>query len=200
MQADKRNLFFVFDVESVGLHGPAFAVGYTVVDLAGNEVTWGRHVWQWARSIDVHVATVDYEDMAWCRAHIPAMPVDCQEPKDLRDKFWAAWERFRERAWMVVDCGWPVEAKFLEECVRDDPVARKWLGPYPLLDIAPIAAALGQDPTEPALRKPTEFPIHDPLADARQTARLWVEALGILASAQPRPTYFPLPPIKRPER
>jgi hypothetical protein len=36
----------------------------------------------------------------------------------------------------------------------------------------------GRDPLATYERLPNELPAHDPMADARQSARLWLECLG----------------------
>ena len=80
---------------------------------------------------------------------------------------------------MVADCPWPVEAKFLNACVREYGMA----GPYPLIDVGSVVLARGGDPTGPFDRLPNELPKHDPLADARQSARVFIEHLRQSAAA-----------------
>ncbi len=74
---------------------------------------------------------------------------------------------------VAVDAGYPVEALFLAACVADDFATRQWLAPYPLHEVQ-TAVTL----TEYKLadeRRPNELPMHNPLADARQSARIWLE-------------------------
>ena len=79
---------------------------------------------------------------------------------------------------MVADCAWPVEAKFLLQCVADDPLGREWGGPYPLHELATLLLAKGYDPVGDYGRKSElELPKHDPLADAMQSARVLHEAM-----------------------
>jgi hypothetical protein len=80
---------------------------------------------------------------------------------------------------LAADCAWPVEARFLAACVDDQPEQRAWEGPYPLIDIASVRLAAGLDPLATVERLPSEMPAHDPLADARQSARLLIEALKV---------------------
>jgi hypothetical protein len=155
-------MWFVFDVESDGLHGEAFAYGFVVVDDTG--------------------ADVEITD-AWVREHVvPANPrATCGTRREVRLKFWDAWVRWKERgAVMVADCAWPVEARFLAACVDDYPLGRPRDGPYPLHDVATMRLAAGLDPLATEGRLLNEMPIHNPLADARQSARLWLEALATL--------------------
>ncbi len=72
---------------------------------------------------------------------------------------------------MAVECGWPVEARFLAACIDEDP-DRASDGPYPLLEISTMMQAAGMDPMATYKRKPEELPAHDPRGDARLSARL----------------------------
>jgi hypothetical protein len=169
------DLFLVFDVESVGLHGEGFAVGWVVVDRDGNEVGHGRE------SCRPELAAGSEAGLEWVRQNIPLrqMVLGVGQVRDVRDAFWAAWTGWKARgAVLAADCGWPVEARFLAACIDDDWVSREWHGPYPLHDIASVRLAAGLDPLATEPRLPSEFPVHDPLADARQSARLLIEALG----------------------
>jgi len=81
---------------------------------------------------------------------------------------------------MFVECGWPVEANFLEACIRDYPKTRNWEGPYPMHEIATLMLAAGMDPMGTYERLPEELPAHEPLADVRLSARLLKEAFAKL--------------------
>ena len=80
---------------------------------------------------------------------------------------------------LVADCTWPVEARFLVACVMDDPEERRWEGPYPLLDVASVRLGAGLDPLASGKRLARELPEHHPMGDTRQSARLFLEALGV---------------------
>lgn len=164
-------LFMVFDVESVGLHGEGYAVGYVVVDSEGN-------VYENARlACDPKAATGDDEERVWIAANCPPIPADFVDPKGVRASFWVSWRRWAEQgAVLVADCAWPVEARFLAACVDDSPLDRTWLGPYPLHDVATARFLAGFDPLGLTERLHGELPQHDPMCDARQSARLWLEA------------------------
>jgi hypothetical protein len=166
--------FMVFDVESVGLHGEGFAVGWTVIDGDGKEIAGAEY------ACDPDRAAGDDDDRAWIKEH-------CRTTENvgtlaaLRHLFWEACEYTKKRGGMVAaDVPWPVEARFLAACVDADREARKWAGPYPLLDIASVRYAAGLDPLRTEERLPRELPEHSPLADARQSARLLIEALRLL--------------------
>lgn len=171
-------LFMVLDVESVGLHGEGFAVGYVVADSLGFE-----HV-NAVLSCDPAAAKGEQENRDWVAAHVPHMTHTHATPREVRDAFWAEWLHWKQRgARLVADCAWPVEARFLMQCVDDAPREREWEGPYPLHDLASVFLAHGRDPLATSPRLPRETPAHHPLADARQSARLLIGALQRSAEA-----------------
>jgi hypothetical protein len=173
MNAHAPPYFMVFDVESVGLHGEGFQFGWVVVDRTGRAFDEGY------AACPQEYARGDDEGRAWILANVPqpAQP-RCMNPRAVRDRFWEDWQRWKaDGAMLFADCCWPVEARFLAACVDDDPATRAWQGPYPLHDVASFRAAVGFDPLGTFDRLPDELPAHDPLADARQSARLLIEAL-----------------------
>lgn len=172
MPSVKPNLWMVFDVESVGLHGEGFAVGWVVVDARGTEVEARRE------ACPPDAAAGEEGVRGWVRASCPAFESRHATPAEVRAAFWERWLDWRAAgAGLAADCAWPVEARFLAACVDDDPKARGWAGPYPLHDVATLRVAAGLDPLATSGRLPNELPAHDPLADARQSARLLLEAL-----------------------
>lgn len=185
-----KNIHFVIDVESIGLHGEPYAVGYVAIDESGNELLAKR------LSIFPHQAHGDEDDREWVEQNIPPIPLSHESMEDMLDEFWRDWIAWKEQgALMFAECGWPVEAKFLAMCAGRNWPTNKWQGPYPLHDIASIMLAAGMDPMATYERTESELPKHDPLADARQSARLLSMAL---AAAQP--TASPPRPIRQPMR
>lgn len=166
----------VFDVESVGLHGEGFDVGYVVVNRSGETIAEKRI------SCDPGLARGSVKSREWVAEHVPQPQGHVFEsPRGVREQFWGAWLLYHARgAALVSDCGWPVEARFLAACIDDDPERREWDGPYPLHELASILLAAGMDPLAKRDRLPGELPEHDPLADARQSARLLAVALKAL--------------------
>lgn len=163
--------FLVFDVESIGLHGEGFAFGWVLV-VGDSQTMEGRFA---CPTVAAHGS---YAAADWVRENIAPIPANCKTPRQVRDAFWETWELCKALgALLVADCAWPVEARFLAACVDDDPGPREWGGPYPLHDLASIVLAKGGDPMATRERLERELPIHDPLADARQSARLLIEAL-----------------------
>lgn len=173
----KPKLYMVFDVESVGLHGEGYAVGWVVVDSEG------RHIAGASYACDPDRAKGDEDGRKWVteNAPMPTYGYNCSSPRWIRDEFWRAWDYAKKKgAVLVADCAWPVEARFLAACIDDDPKERAWGGPYPLHDVATARLAAGLDPLAKLDRLPDELPVHDPAADARQSARLFLEALNQL--------------------
>jgi len=171
---------FVFDVESVGLYGEGFAVAFTVQDSDGNEVESGYI------GCPIGSAEGGEEDRKWVKANVcPHLPeVTHHSPRAVRYWFWQKLQEWRNEpggCLFFAECGYPVESSFLAACVQDasiiDPNA-KWKAPYPLHDIASIMFAAGMDPMATYERGPNELPAHNPLADARLSARLLREAMS----------------------
>lgn len=175
--------FFVLDVESIGLHGDGFAAGWCVVDRGGHEHTSGI-----AWTMPDHGAG-RYDDFRWVQQHVvPALlqdDVPCAVRwtrlrclRDVRRAVWSTWREWQARgAWMAADVPWPVEARFMAACVDHDE-ADRGLMPYPMVDVASVRLAAGLDPLDTSPRLEGETPAHNPLADARQSARLLVDALA----------------------
>ncbi len=160
-------LFMVFDVESVGLHGEGFAVGFTVVNRKGDEVQFGLI----ACPPDAAIGSTNNLD--WVKWNVPVLHKTHEFPAGVRENFWRQWIGWKERgAVLVADCAWPVEARFLRDCVNDNLSEREWQGPYPLYDLASVILANGANPLEKFPRLKSELPEHNPLNDARQSARI----------------------------
>lgn len=165
--------YMIFDVESVGLHGEGFAVGYVVVNGDGKTLEEGMF------HCDPDLANGGDTDRRWVGDNVPELDQShgfCAYPADVRFAFWDVWQLWKERgATLWADCAWPVEARFLAQCVDDDLEGRAWEGPYPLHEIATAAMLCGRDPLVTLDRLPNELPSHNPLNDARQSARVFLE-------------------------
>lgn len=168
--------FFVFDVESIGLHGEGFAVG-------GGIYVSSTALKEFKFCCLPEEAIGEQADLEWVMDNVPDMQPTHIFAKQVRDAFWMEWEWARKR-WpdirMAGECVWPVEAGFLSKCIQDEIEIRKMDGPYPLLDISSIMYAAGMDPMATYDRLSDEVPAHDPLNDARQSARLLYMALSKL--------------------
>lgn len=164
----------VFDVESVGLHGEGYAVGFVVIDRERNILDQGMF------SCPINAARGNEKGFEWCRVHAEISNPTHTAPWLVRASFWRKWREWQERgAILAADTPWPVEAHFLEQCVEDNPVEREWQGPYPLLDVTSVLMVRGKDPIEKGDRLANEIPEHNPLCDARQSARLLLDNLTV---------------------
>lgn len=174
---------FVFDAESIGLHGETFAIGYVVIGPEGFFVEQGFFALD--PKEEPRIMGEESEDYKWVMANIPPIPVTHQFKDSMICAFWETWMRWKEKgALMFADVTWPVEARWLNACIDWDEPSRKWEGPYPLLDIASIRLAAGFYPLNTEERLDGEFPAHNPLCDARQSARLLLEALKKLGEVE----------------
>lgn len=164
--------FMVFDVESIGLHGEGFAVGWVVIDETGEELEVSQI------ACDPSQASGSSAGRQWVKENA-LFKINAKSPREVREGFWARWKWFKSQgALLAADVAWPVEANFLTACVREDHNSREWEGPYPLIDIASVRLAAGLDPLGKEDRLSGELPEHDPVADARQSARLLIEAIN----------------------
>lgn len=162
---------FVFDVESLGLHGEGFSVGGGCYELNGEVL------WEFLYATNPEAVIGDDDDRDWVKKNVPKVDYDCFGPLQVRRAFWKEWERAKEmNALMFAECNWPVEANFLRACVNDDLENRKWCGPYPLHDVATFLLAKGFNPMAIYPRLEHELPNHNPLCDARQSMRLLLTA------------------------
>ncbi len=167
-----NNLFMVIDVESIGLHGQGFAVAWVVVKRGGKCHEQGY------LACDPALCEGPEDSRLWVAENVPPLTVTSPDRAHLLNEFWAVWRSWADKgAVLVADCAWPVEAGFLFDCVKQDPVGREWTGPYPLYDLASICLVFGLDPTATRARLADEMPAHHPLMDARQTARQLLEVV-----------------------
>lgn len=194
----------VFDVESVGLHGGGFAVGWVVFQFdhgtdegvmthEGCFVTDPEHVHGPDSGREWLAKNLPPEVLGDFLLGVESVPANPEAPysykrrfdtqAQLRDAFWGEWERHKDRgARLWSHWGWPVEARFLAACVDDERRAdgespRDFAGPLPLHEIETAVLLAGVDKLE---RLWSELPEHHPLADARHSARTLCEALAIL--------------------
>lgn len=173
----KSDPFFIFDVESIGLHGEGFAV-------AGGIYIGYSAVYEFAYACPESEAAGDDADRDWVKKNVPVLHITHRNPEGVREAFFAEWEKAKVKypgICMAGECIWPVEAGFVARCIYQDKEKRNWSGPYPLHEIASIMAAAGMDPMITYARNASELPPHNPLADARLSARLLHDALLMLS-------------------
>jgi len=174
----KGNIF-VFDVESIGVLGEGFAVGWAVLSLPA-----GENIETNIENCDpMHALSSDLTDpradWAWLAQNcFPGMPPpNRRAPCDVRDAFWASWQKWhRHGAVLAHDNGSTVDLRFLTDGIRDDPDRLASPGMYPIIDIASVLWATGKSSYDNRARRPDERPQHNPLADALFSARNLAEA------------------------
>jgi hypothetical protein len=169
---------FSIDVECVGLYGDVFSVGVSIMDQTGNEID--NLFLRADHNINNNNYNNLFDNIKWIEEHvIPTLdPINCDNLLDLRDHFWDFYiESKKKYPNMIVisDCGSPCESGFFRTCILDDLVHRQWLGPYPLHELGTLLLARGKDPVGTYERNNDELPKHNPLCDARQSGRIWIE-------------------------
>lgn len=171
---------FVFDVECAGLHGEAYAAGYVVWN-AGQEIERGTF------ACDPESVRGLPLDHLWIGQNIPIIEINRSSPRAVREALWEKWMQWKgENTVMAADCAWPVEARFLAECVDGNVQERAFAGPYPLIEISSMLLAAGVDPmADHERRGEMENPKHHPQKDASQSARLLWEAINVLVRRLP---------------
>jgi hypothetical protein len=170
---------FVFDVESIGLHGQHFAV-------AGGVFIEGRPVREFLYACPRAIAVGQPLDRKWINENIPDFGVNFDSPEEVGcffSFFLDDMKREYPTLQIAAECAYPVETRFLAYCL--DSVSGLPFTIYPLHEIASFMAAAGMDPMATYDRLPNELPKHDPRADARQSARLLHEALVKLSKNTP---------------
>ena len=171
---------FVFDVESIGLHGQHFAV-------AGGVFIDSKETSSFCLACPPHKARGNVSDRTWVAENCPPIPFNCDDPMDVALTFLRTLSVVKAKhpdVLVFAECGFPVETTFLTYChlVND---LKLPITSYPLHEIASFMAAAGMDPMATYDRLPNELPKHDPRADARQSARLLHEALVKLNKSTP---------------
>lgn len=168
---------FIFDVESIGLHGEGFAVAGVVCCKDGVEMH------RFAYHCPPDNAEGEQSDRDWVKANVTIheSSIETLNPFRVRELFWKEWLRWSsDDCQMFVECGWPVEARFIAACIDNDKENRKWKGPYPVHEISTVMACAKMDPMATYDRAPDELPAHEPLADSRLSSRLLSIALNRL--------------------
>lgn len=187
----QSGLFFVFDVESVGLYGDAFAVGWVVVDAAGQEHDSGLAAID-PIDVDTPGSLIQPGARQWIKQNVSQLPYTGHSSRTLPIYFWDVLQRwwidstietYRNHPKALsfwADWASPVESNFLARTAQQacyanfvEDVLRAV--PAPLHEIATLRLAAGMDHSDPFLR--VDLPEHNPLADARHSARILVAAM-----------------------
>lgn len=156
----KKTKLLSFDLETNGLHGPAFAVGAVVMGFDGT-----IHSEFTAR------CPIEGELDEWTEKHvlpvIADIPVTENDYKSLRQVFWDWYIQNEPKSdYVLVSHGYPVEYRFLLQCQEDNIDERYWQHPFPLLDLASLLIQLDQKPP----KGNSGLTPHHPLDDAKNAA------------------------------
>jgi hypothetical protein len=169
-----------FDIESNGLHGPAFAVGAVMVNSAG-------------QVLDEFVARCPIDDSVdpWVTEHVlPALaglPQTHATPRALRDAFWPWYRRAAARAnYVLATNPYPVEARFLIACQQDDLKTRYFEHPFPLLDLGTLYVQAGARSHEARDRLRNQVIGHEPKLEHHPRWDAWAAALIALKLLSPK--------------
>lgn len=170
---------FSFDVETIGLYGEVFAVGAVILSNENKEIN------SLFLRADDKLANGFDDDRKWIRENvIPNLyPINCTSLYELRNKFWEFYTKCLEKypnIIFIADCSSPCESGFLRACIMDDFESRKWKAPFPLHEIGTALYLCGKNPQTYQERQVNELPIHNPVNDARQSARIWLDCKNYL--------------------
>jgi len=162
-----KNLLFVFDVESDGLLGDAFAVGALVIDKGTKKI-----IDSYEGMVDIAITSTFVENQV-----MPNLSEikKVENLKILDLEFYDFYQKYFDKVDLVFDAGFPVETNFLKRVFSriDEP-----LMPYPIYDLMSILLAKGLDPNldrikylNKKLRK------HHPIDDAYSSAMVYLDVL-----------------------
>ena len=84
---NKEQIYMVFDVESVGLHGEGFAVGWVVVNGYGIHVQYGMLACD-PRLAGGITPKSDGASREWVANNVPAIKVTHGSLREMRTDFW----------------------------------------------------------------------------------------------------------------
>lgn len=177
--------YLSFDVESLGLFGPPFAVGFVVVNKENDlleEGLWGYDYRNLPPRLNNDQWTIQRGDREWVENSIgaPEAWFNCPNIYKMAEAFYSDWVGFKTiypGLTMVTDCPFPVEFNFLSFMLHINRVRNINHSPYPVIDVASVLLAHGFDPLGDYPRLEHELPAHNPVADAQQSVRLFLEVL-----------------------
>lgn len=171
-------MYIFFDVECRGLYGEAFSFGMVLTTDDGSVVREWEHGCNYYEA-EFGVRAGKAEADPWLLEHVipHQRQPDCNDPGHLQAVFVACLKtahELGEKIQLVADVAFPCETNFLNRCFMAFK-ERQAFAPYPLLDLSTLLLAKGYDPVGTFERRENELPAHNPLNDARQTARIWFQ-------------------------
>ncbi len=135
-----NNIIFI-DAESDGLYGNFISVAMLVADQNGNEL---KHFY-----FGLKKELLNDIKTQWVTENV--LPImgeykECDSEKDMLQKVWNVWLKYRENAYMIADVAYPVETRLIRECVALSNDAEVFFAPFPLLDLSSMLYAKGINP------------------------------------------------------
>jgi hypothetical protein len=172
------DLFFVFDVESIGLYGDSFAVGGGLYGKEGDVMD------EFCYCIDKKGLSGMQSDIDWVQKNVPEMEITHLSGEEMRNDFWKKMVEAKSKgAAIFAECKFPVETNFVAKCIEEDK-SRIEDAPYPFHEIASVMISAGVDPLKSYKRIEGETPAHHPLMDSRQSFRLLRHCIRKLRKGQ----------------
>ncbi len=158
---------FSFDVESNGLYGEGFAFGAVVMDEHGQELAAAQ------------ACCLKNVSDSWVTENVLPYLADMPQlasREEVRHAFWEFYMQWKGKCHVVADVAYPVDMEFLRQSALEH--HGEWDAPFPLLDVASIMFACGEDPlTDGAAFTGCIGDNHQPLFDARVSAHKLVRLI-----------------------
>lgn len=163
------------DAETDGLYGDFLSVAAIVVDEEANEIDCFYKV--------VRCSAEDLQD-EWTKANVlPIMRIDELDSNDLVDNeatlmadFLDFYRKYNDAA-IIADVTYPVECRLFEKITRMDMNDRKFIAPFPLMDLSSMLYARGIEPLKDREKlvgeSTTELIRHNALDDVRMSIIIW---------------------------
>lgn len=133
-----EKIMFV-DAETDGLYGQVLSIGAIVIDDKGNECE------QFYMKQKIELSEIKDE---WVKENVYFILGDgpeCETEDALLEEFWKFYIEHSECN-VIADVPYPVECSLFHKCVLKDEENRKWLAPFPLMDLSSMLFAKGIDP------------------------------------------------------
>lgn len=174
----------IIDVESIGLYGQAFCVGYVVYDR--NLKGFLAKTLLSCPHTEAFGETCFKDDVKWVEENViqylPTPSIRCDNPQELRNIWYDHYNAYKTaygtELSLWADCIYPVETNFLRQVALDNVRDRAFKMPYPIHEIATIRQLVGLNPTA-SYDLPKELS-HNPIAECEYIVRCLDNWLTIL--------------------
>lgn len=179
--------FLIVDCETPGLDGQTAAVATLLVEGLRPKAGYLFRV-----PVDRVRGTADghkwYRDNVSFNLELPGLVRAAEHQFDTYAKlagyFWQNWFLWQALGYkqMFADCPWPVEARFLLDCVDHQRCESAFEGPYPLLDIESMVRLAGIKDED--IPRAAALPLHNPMADCLYSLQRLHKALGVIGGLE----------------